>query len=82
MDSDAASRLMEKLKLFAEDLDAEERALLGQLLAPGIARAYPQEEEVAGFAMTEWSETALAGSLVEAIRQSGVRLVWPGEADA
>jgi hypothetical protein len=81
MERDAASRLMTKLREFAAELDAEERELLGQLLAPGIARAYPSDADVEGFAMTDWSEMALADSLVEAIRTSGVRLVWPGESD-
>jgi hypothetical protein len=76
MDRDAAVRLMTKLREFAEQLDAEERELLGQLLAPGISRAYESEPEVAGFAVTEWSADALPDSLVTAIHESGVRLVW------
>jgi hypothetical protein len=76
MDRNTAVRLLAKLKVFADDLDADERELLGQLLAPGIARAYDSEPEVSGFAMTEWSENALPDALVDAIRSSGVRLVW------
>ena len=82
MERDTASRLLTKLRAFAEALEPEERELLGQLLAPGIARAYRDEPEVSGFAITEWSESALPDSLVEAIRSSGVHLVWRGGRDA
>lgn len=70
-----AERLIEKLRAFiARDLDAEERELLGQLLAPGIALAY-EEDEVEGFVATEWSSHALPRFLVDALRTSGVRVV-------
>ena len=67
--------MLEKLRTFVgEALDDEERVLLGQLLAPGIARAY-NEPEVEGFTMTEWSPHALPQSLVNALRRHGVRVV-------
>lgn len=75
MDEAAAERLLEKLRAFiASGLDDEERGLLGQLLAPGIALAY-EEDEVEGFVATKWSSRALPDSLVNAIRTMGVRVV-------
>ncbi|MGH9280610.1 MAG: hypothetical protein ACRD12_21275 [Acidimicrobiales bacterium] len=78
MSSTAANRLLDKLRSFiASELDDEERALLGQLLVPGIAQAY-DEDEVSGFTTTEWSSHALPLSLVQALRASGVRIVGLG----
>jgi hypothetical protein len=75
VDPTAASRLLDKLRTFVQvELDDDERALLGQLLAPGIAQAY-QEDEVEGFASTQWSPQALPSSLVDALRTRGVRVV-------
>src|SRR4051812_8394255 len=51
----AAERLLDKLRRFiATDLDGDERALLAQLLAPGVAAAHV-DEEVAGFGLATWS---------------------------
>ena len=75
MDVTPAERLLEKLRLFiAEHLDDDERLLIGQLLAPGIAQAYP-EDEVEGFTATGWSPDALPEALVMALRDHGVRVV-------
>lgn len=79
MDPQAPDRLLDKLRLFVtNELDDDERVLLGQLLAPGVAQAYPEESEVAGFAMTEWSAGALSRSLVDALHERGVRVVGLG----
>lgn len=75
VEPDAAERLLDKLRAFiAGELDDDERALLGQLLAPGISHAYPVDE-VEGFGVTEWSATALPSALSEAVRNRGVRVV-------
>jgi hypothetical protein len=75
VDESVAERLLEKLRAFiATNLDAEERAVLAQLLAPGIALAY-DEDEVEGFVATRWSSQALPRFLVDALRTSGVRVV-------
>jgi hypothetical protein len=72
--SDAANRLLEKLKLFAEALDDEERALLAALLAPGVANAYG-EDEVEGFdAGVGWRPDALPQELARAIEDRGLRI--------
>jgi hypothetical protein len=72
----AARSLLVKLRQFSESLDDGERVLLGQLLAPGIARAYPSEDDVVGFVAVEWAPTSVAESLVEAIEETGLRIVW------
>jgi hypothetical protein len=74
MDFDAAERLVEKLRRFVSDeLDEEERPLFAALIAPGVARAYG-EVEVEGFELTEWEPDALPRTLVEALREAGVRV--------
>lgn len=73
--SNAADRLLAKLSAFiAEELDEQERVLLGQLLAPGIEQAYT--DEVNGFVM--WTTTRLPDSLREAIRDHRIRVVGLG----
>ena len=74
--SDAATRLLEKLKLFAEELDDEERALLAALVAPGVATAYG-EDEVEGFdsgAGVAWRPDALPAQLARAIEARELRI--------
>ncbi len=69
--SDAADRLLDKLKEFAAALDAEERALLAALLAPGVASAHEEEPEVEGFA---WRPGALPDHLADTIRSRDLRV--------
>lgn len=78
MESDAARRLLERLRrLVTEELDPEERALFAALIAPGVAHAYI-DEEVEGFDMVNWSATTLPDSLLEALRDGAVRVVTLG----
>jgi hypothetical protein len=75
--TDAAHRLLDKLKDFADSLDDEERALLAALLAPGVARAYG-EAEAEGFGASAgvgWSPETLPESLAEAVRDRELRIV-------
>ena len=73
MHATAAERLLEKVRQFiAEDLDDEERALFATLIAPGVARAY--SDEVESFGTSGWSPADLPDSLVNALRESGVRV--------
>lgn len=69
-----AERLLDKIRLFVvSELDDEERALFGALLAFGLGVAYPEQDaEVQAFDMTRWSATALPEALVEALRRTGV----------
>jgi hypothetical protein len=75
MEKEVARNLVGKVSEFAQtQLDADERALFAMLVAPGIARAYP-DDDVHGFAMTDWSPQPLPDPLVEALRASGLRVV-------
>lgn len=75
METDVARRLVDKLRDFARtQLDGEERALFALLVAPGVAQAYP-EDDVHGFAMTDWSPQPLPDDLVNALRAGGLRVV-------
>jgi hypothetical protein len=66
-------RLLAKLRRFvADDLDAEERVVLGALLAPGVAAAYGAAE-VSGFGTTDL--TPLPALLADALARSGIRVV-------
>jgi hypothetical protein len=69
-----AERLLDKIRVFVvTELDPDERALFGALLAFGLGVAYPEQEpEVHGFDMLRWSGTALPEALVEALRRTGV----------
>jgi hypothetical protein len=77
IDTEPACRLVQKLREFAQTrLDPDERALLAVLLAPGVARAYEDDETVtAGVPAVEWSTRNLPDSLVRALRTGGIRVV-------
>ena len=73
MDAEVVVRLLAKLRRFAaDDLDADERAVLAALLAPAVAMAYG-ETEVAGFGVTELAP--LPELVTEALRSAGIRVV-------
>jgi len=76
METQAAEHLLAKLRHFiATELDEDERALLGALVAPGVARAHPDAgADVTGFALGGWSPDDLPRTLVAALRDSGVRV--------
>jgi hypothetical protein len=66
MDREIAQSLIGKLRQFtAETLDDRERELFATLLAPGIARAYADADEVRGYGLEEpWSALPLADALL------------------
>ncbi len=68
--SDAADRLLSKLREFAESLDGEERELLAALIAPGVAAAHG---DVEGFDFG-WSISALPDNLADAISDRNLRI--------
>lgn len=74
-DRGAADRLLAKIRAFvAEQLDDDEAELFAALVAPGVARAY-RDEEVSGFTSdVDWRPGALPESLAEAVRDGGVRV--------
>ena len=75
MEREAAESVIRKLREFVARLEDDERALLAALLAPGVARALADEDEVRGFDMEEWSDRPLPEALVAALRATGMRLV-------
>lgn len=75
IDTDPAARLVQKLREFAQTrLDAQERALLAILLAPGVARAY-RSEDIAGVPAVEWSAQRLPDSLSQALHAGGISVL-------
>ena len=81
-DKAAAQRLLAKIRTFvAEQLDDDEAALFAALVAPGVARAYEDDEdEVHGFGSdVDWRPGALPDSLAEAVRNGGIRVEGLGD---
>jgi hypothetical protein len=71
--AESAARLLEKLRAFVTDeLDEEERELLAVLLAPGVAKAFA-DDEVTGFS-ADWRTTALPDALAETLRRGGLHV--------
>lgn len=75
---DAGFRLLAKLREFAGALDADERALLGALIAPAVARAH-EEAEVVAFGAIDWTPAILPEALVRAVLDAEVRVVGLGD---
>jgi hypothetical protein len=74
-DPEAAARFLAKLRRFAtEDLDSDERVLLGVTLAPAVLEA-SQSEEVDGFTFTRVGDHALIEVLHAALLRSSLRIV-------
>jgi hypothetical protein len=71
--SDGATRLLAKLRSLVESCDAEERAVLAVLLAPGLSEVYDGDDDVRGFAMPEWQPQSLADALTAAVERRGLR---------
>lgn len=71
--SDAANRLIDRLREFAAGLDTEERSLFAALLAPGIDAAWGEPAEVTGFGL-DWSPDTLPTHLADAIRGRSLRV--------
>lgn len=72
---DAAARLLRKLRrLAAEELDPEERVLLGVCLAP-VVLAATQGTEIEGVAFTPVGDDALIRHLHSELRRSKLRIV-------
>jgi len=75
-DKAAARRLLAKIRTFvADQLDEDEAVLFAALVAPGVARAYQDDDDVAGFGSdVDWRPGALPDSLAEAVRDGGIRV--------
>jgi hypothetical protein len=86
-DMEVARSLLAKVRKFVTtELNDEESEMFAALLAPGVSLAYRDGgDDVTGFQWSdagspappevEWRPDALAGSLGEALREGGVRVV-------
>jgi hypothetical protein len=86
-DMEVARSLLAKVRTFVTtQLTDKESEMFATLLAPGVSLAYSDGgDDVTAFQSTgtgpdgpadvEWRPQALAGSLQEALRESGVRVV-------
>jgi hypothetical protein len=76
VNDDPATRLLSRLSAFAQGLDDEERALLAALLAPGLAKAWQDEEDVTGFGFgsVTWLPERLPDLLQRAVREQGLNV--------
>lgn len=71
-DTDVAASVLGKVRALAAGLDPAERRVLAALLAPGVAAAWADEPEVAGFV---WRPGDLAEHLATAVRAEGLHIV-------
>jgi len=72
--SDAAERLLDKVKAFTAQLDPEERELFAALVGPGVALAHRDLDDVEGFAST-WEPRRLPEHLAAVLRDHEVHVV-------
>ncbi len=70
---ESANTMLEKVRHFVTTLDERERALFAALVAPGIAAAWADDDEVEGFG-TEWSSSRVQDHLHEAVRRHDIRI--------
>ncbi len=70
---ESADTMLEKVRHFATTLDDRERTLFAALLAPGIAAAWADDDEVEGFG-AEWSGSRVQDHLHEAVRRHDIRI--------
>ncbi len=70
---EAAERMLEKVREFAESLQDDERSLFVALIAPGVAAAWSNGDEVEGFGVA-WSSNRVQEHLRAAIRAKELRI--------
>ena len=78
--TDAASRLLGRLRDFAMGLESDERELLAVLVGPGIKElTQPDEEEVTAFGVdtVRWEPGSLRSQLAAAVKDSEWQIVEP-----
>lgn len=85
--TDAASRMLAKLRGFVDSCDDDERAVLAVLLAPGLTAmadtttAGADEDDVQGYAMPTWQTQNLAEALTAAVTRAKSRPAPPRRSD-
>ena len=70
---EAADRMLQKVRDFADSLDEHERSLFAALIAPGVAAAWNEVEDVEGFGVA-WSSSRVQEHLRSAIRAHDLRI--------
>ena len=79
MQDDTAAAFLAKLRRFAEDeLDEEERRMLGMLLGPGIAAIYAPDDDVLGFDAARRISPSLE-LVAEVLKDIDWSLGWPAD---
>lgn len=77
--SDAAARLLGRLRDFAMGLESDERELFAVLVGPGIQELTDGDDDVTGFSdgATRWEPGSLRAQLASAVDDSEWRFVEP-----
>ena len=77
--TDAAARLLGRLREFAMDLQADERELFAVLVGPGIQELTHDDDDVAGFGAdgVRWEPGSLRSQLAAAVEDSEWQIVEP-----
>ncbi len=75
--TDAAARLLGRLRDFAMDLEGDERELFAVLVGPGIQELTNDEDDVAGFGAGDvrWEPGSLRSQLASAVEDSEWQIV-------
>lgn len=77
--TDAAARLLGRLRDFAMDLESDERELFAVLVGPGIQELTDNDDDVAGFGAdaARWDPGSLRAQLASAVQDSEWQIVEP-----
>jgi hypothetical protein len=77
--TDAAARLLGRLRDFAMDLESDERELFAVLVGPGIQELTENDDDVTGFGATpvRWEPGSLRAQLASAVQDSEWQIVEP-----
>ena len=77
--TDAAARLLGRLREFATELQADERELFAVLIGPGIQELTHGEDDVSGFGSegVRWEPGSLRSQLAAAVEDSEWQIVEP-----
>lgn len=75
--TDAAARLLGRLREFSMDLEADERELFAVLVGPGIQELTHDDDDVTGFGTegARWEPGSLRSQLAAAVEDSEWQIV-------
>nr|WHW29257.1 hypothetical protein [uncultured bacterium] len=77
--TDAAARLLGRLRTFVRDLEADEREMFAVLVGPGMQELKHDDDDVAGFGAEgmRWEPGSLRSQLAAAVEASEWQIVEP-----